>query len=212
MSPKVFAEFGRVLDDLGRSFESVLEVGALPDERSLLLLPGLRAARQRVGVNLNEEGVVDGAQIVRGDARQLSFPDASFDLVLSSSTLEHIPDFWRATAEMKRVLKPSGVFLVCVPGYVQSTVLLSRLQRMARRFGSFREFRRMTVTFGVHDYPHDYYRFSEEAMRRVILEDLEDINVWSAMTPPRLFGVGIKVKRTAPELGDELDASRADRG
>ena len=192
MIPRVFAEFGKTLSALERTFESVLEVGALPDERSLLLLPALTTARERVGINLSEEGEVSGARILRGDARALPFPDGAFDLVLSSSTLEHIPDFWRACSEMKRVLGPGSVLIVCMPGYVRSTPLLSRLQRLTRGFSGLQEFRRLTLTFGVHDHPHDYYRFSEEAIRTVVLEGLGNVVVWSVLTPPRVFGLGIK--------------------
>jgi ubiquinone/menaquinone biosynthesis C-methylase UbiE len=131
-------------------------------------------------------------RVLRGDARRLSFADASFDLVLSNSTLEHIPNFWLACEEMKRVLKPGGVMVVSVPGYVQKTMVLSQLQRWSRRMRGLQEFRRTTLTFGVHDHPHDYYRFSEQAVRTVVLDGLNEIRVWPVMTPPRLFGMGFK--------------------
>jgi SAM-dependent methyltransferase len=42
------------------------------------------------------------------DLQALSFADNSFDLVLSSDVFEHIPDPYRAFAEVHRVLKPGG--------------------------------------------------------------------------------------------------------
>ena len=47
-------------------------------------------------------------------AQQLPFPDASFDVVLSTMMLHHVPDALRmqAVGEMRRVLKPQGRLLV----------------------------------------------------------------------------------------------------
>ena len=49
------------------------------------------------------------------DLTRLSYPDASFDLVLTSETLEHVPDLAAALAEVRRVLVPGGLHLFTVP-------------------------------------------------------------------------------------------------
>jgi SAM-dependent methyltransferase len=49
------------------------------------------------------------------DIQALSYTDASFDLVLTSETLEHVPDFRRALAETRRVLRPGGRHVFTVP-------------------------------------------------------------------------------------------------
>jgi SAM-dependent methyltransferase len=51
------------------------------------------------------------------DARQFSYPDASFDRVFSISVLEHIPGDGdtRAMQEIQRVLRPGGVVTLTVP-------------------------------------------------------------------------------------------------
>ena len=54
---------------------------------------------------------------VRADALRLPFPDASFDHVIASEILEHIPDDERAMAEIARVLKPGAGAAVTVPRY-----------------------------------------------------------------------------------------------
>ena len=45
-----------------------------------------------------------------GDARELPFPDRSFDLVLSGGLLEHFRDPAAVIREMARVLRPGGLF------------------------------------------------------------------------------------------------------
>lgn len=57
------------------------------------------------------------------DVMALSYPDASFDLVLTSDTLEHVPDWQRALRETRRVLRPGGrhIFTVPVPPSRQRT-------------------------------------------------------------------------------------------
>lgn len=52
-----------------------------------------------------------------GDALRLPYADDSFDVVLMSEILEHIPDDESAMAEMVRILKPGGHAAVTVPRY-----------------------------------------------------------------------------------------------
>ncbi|MDL9936562.1 class I SAM-dependent methyltransferase [Gordonia sp. ABSL1-1] len=52
-----------------------------------------------------------------GDALRLPYADDSFDVVLMSEILEHIPSDEAAIAEMVRILKPGGVAAVTVPRY-----------------------------------------------------------------------------------------------
>ena len=55
------------------------------------------------------------AKLQVGDAQAMDFPDAAFDVVFSYHALEHIPDQHKALAEMRRVLKPGGVYCVGTP-------------------------------------------------------------------------------------------------
>jgi len=49
------------------------------------------------------------------DLRQLTFPDAVFDLVISQDVMEHVPNPERAFAEIARVLKPGGAHVFTIP-------------------------------------------------------------------------------------------------
>ncbi|HYD99540.1 MAG TPA: methyltransferase domain-containing protein [Alphaproteobacteria bacterium] len=52
---------------------------------------------------------------VQADLTDLPFPAGRFDLVITSHTLEHVPDDRRAMAELARVLRPGGRMVVMVP-------------------------------------------------------------------------------------------------
>jgi SAM-dependent methyltransferase len=54
-------------------------------------------------------------EMVPADLTNLPFEDASFDAVMCSHVLEHVPDDRRAMSEIRRVLVPSGVALLMVP-------------------------------------------------------------------------------------------------
>jgi SAM-dependent methyltransferase len=49
------------------------------------------------------------------DITDLGFPDESFDLIVSSDVLEHVPELEKALGETMRVLKPGGAHLFTVP-------------------------------------------------------------------------------------------------
>jgi SAM-dependent methyltransferase len=62
------------------------------------------------------------AQTVQGDALELPFPDDSFDKIIASEVLEHIPDDMRAMRELLRVLKPGGQLAVTVPSWLPERI------------------------------------------------------------------------------------------
>ena len=93
---------------------------------------------------LSKSGVVDAW----ADALALPFADGSFDSVLCSEVLEHVPEPGQLFAEAARVRKPGGMMILSTP-----------------------------QTWGVHEPPHDYYRFTrfglEHLARRSGFEVLE---------------------------------------
>jgi SAM-dependent methyltransferase len=56
-----------------------------------------------------------GLATLRGDATNLPLADDSLDLVVAFDVLEHLHDDDAAVAEVRRVLRPGGTYLVAVP-------------------------------------------------------------------------------------------------
>lgn len=57
------------------------------------------------------------AKLVLGDGESLPFAGESFDAVVSLDTLEHIAGDANCAAEVHRVLRPGGMFVMNVPAY-----------------------------------------------------------------------------------------------
>ena len=72
----------------------------------------------------SEDGAVPGSgqASVGADALRLPFRTASFDVVIASEVLEHIPGDVTAIKEIARVLKPAGTAAVTVPRAWPETV------------------------------------------------------------------------------------------
>jgi ubiquinone/menaquinone biosynthesis C-methylase UbiE len=68
--------------------------------------------------------------LAAGTLEQLPFPDAVFDLVISSWVLEHLPRPSLVFAEIARVLKPRGHFVFLTPN---ARNLITRLNRAIPR-------------------------------------------------------------------------------
>jgi SAM-dependent methyltransferase len=79
--------------------------------QQLRRLPSLTYSEYRE--NADPGLVVDG--VPSEDLTRLTYADASFDLVLSSETLEHVADFDCALRELHRVLASGGWHLFTVP-------------------------------------------------------------------------------------------------
>ena len=62
----------------------------------------------------HEPGEIVG-DTIHQDLMALSYDDESIDLVLSSDVFEHVPDPYRAHAEVHRVLRPQGHHVFTVP-------------------------------------------------------------------------------------------------
>lgn len=58
------------------------------------------------------------ATLTLNDVTALPFDNNFFDVVIATETLEHIIEYEKAIAELKRVLKPNGVLMVTFPNEI----------------------------------------------------------------------------------------------
>jgi arsenite methyltransferase len=71
--------------------------------------------RERTLRNAEIEGVKDKVEVLDGDATEMKFPDAAFDVVVSNLVIHNIPSRKgrnKACREIARVLKPGGVAVI----------------------------------------------------------------------------------------------------
>ena len=199
MHPRVYREFKEIVSRRAVT-GSVLEVGALPSDHSLLCLPSLQSASEKIGINLDGPHQYKDFKILKGNSNSMEcFEDNRFDMVLCNALLEHDKFFWKTIAEIKRVTKPGGLIVIGTPGYTH--LRAEKLKAILRRIPGIRRLQSAdrldalfhgTVTFEVHNFPGDYYRFSEQAFKDVFFEGMREVEVCSIMVPPRIIGVGTK--------------------
>lgn len=88
------------------------------------------------GLDLREGNNID--IIVENPYNWKEVEDESYDLIITGQAFEHIEYFWLTLEEVKRVLKPGGLFFIIVPS-----------------------------TGPVHKNPYDCYRFNDDAMKAI---------------------------------------------
>lgn len=103
--------------DLGCVLDVATGAGAFLDE----LLKDAKSYSTALGIDIKETAADAFAGTFKGndrvkfqsmDAKKLDFPDESFDTVSISFSLHHLESPETTLAEMKRVLKPGGLFIV----------------------------------------------------------------------------------------------------
>ncbi len=101
--------FGRHAFEAARRGAAVVALDAGTDE--------VGEVRATLGamVDAGELAPAARADAVQGDALHLPFADGTFDRVIASEVLEHIPDDVAAMRELTRVLRPGGTIAVTVP-------------------------------------------------------------------------------------------------
>ena len=224
MQALTYAYWSRLLDRFCPPTGRVLEIGAPSDPKNSLLtyLASKKDCNYEcIGIDLLANPSASGGslpyKLLQCNSNNMSlFENASFDVVISSSTLEHDLYFWKTLSEVRRILKVGGVFAVLAPGYNKG---LSKRARILRRvLGLVSKIDRTwlhgalqgkleqivensllsrTSTYHYHWGPKDCYRFSEDAFREVFMEGFDCRHFESILDPPRLVAVGIRNQFTA---------------
>ncbi len=86
-------------------------------------LPIIQRGYSYTGIDISKEmmdelrrklgGVPGNLTLLQADASSLPFEDDSFDVVLTTHMLQCLPDWLLGLAEIRRVLKPNGIYLAC---------------------------------------------------------------------------------------------------
>ena len=193
MHPKMYREFERICSAQSAGGK-VLEIGAVPSDKSLLHMDCLQGAREKNGINLDGPYEYRDIRIVKGNANDMScFADATFDTILCNATLEHDKYFWKSIAEIKRIAKSGCLIVIAVPGYTKLAFEKFFLFKLLRKFRPLKFLTNSSLTFHVHRSPGDYYRFSHQALEEVFFDGMLDVNVYTLMIPPRVIGYGRKL-------------------
>jgi dolichol-phosphate mannosyltransferase len=104
----------RITTSWARSAERVLDIGC----GSSVIIQSLNNA---VGMDVSMGKLrflrQRGIELVRGSAFALPFRDATFDCVISSQVIEHIPYDEVLFSEINRVLQPGGRLIIGTPDY-----------------------------------------------------------------------------------------------
>jgi SAM-dependent methyltransferase len=105
----------------------------------------------------------------------LPFPDSGFDTALLSDVLEHTRRPEALLREIRRILAPSGKLLLNVP-----------------------------FCYWLHEQPHDYFRFTEHALRSMLVEAGFDVVVLEQLggAPEVLADIVGKHLSPLPVVGD----------
>jgi SAM-dependent methyltransferase len=157
----------------------VLEIGSyqVPGQEEIANLRGLFPGQDYLGVDTRPGPGVDQV----ADAETLPHADASFGTVIAMNTFEHIPRFWRAFAEMQRVLRPDGALFVSCPFY-----------------------------FHIHAFPEDYWRFTPQALQVLLADYPSKIIGWQGpeKRPVSVWALAFREERP-PIRQTQFDQYRA---
>ena len=147
-----------------------------------------------VGVDLGSAAIATarealGIEAYAGELRDVGFPEATFDAITLSHTLEHVADPVALLAEVRRVTKPGGRIVIAVPN------ARSLLSRMLRRYW---------LGF---DTPRHLVNFSRLGLHTVLVK--AGLRVESLEAPGR-GARGVALFSTSRALGDPQDVSAND--
>ena len=200
MHPYIFESFNRLLAEKNLTGPA-LEIGALPNETTLLNLPVLQTINEKVGVNLDGPYVFKDFVFHRWNANKMDlFADNYFSVILCNAMLEHDKFFWKTLREINRIAKPGGLVVIGTPGYSKNP-----LEKFKQRFCGQSWYKKVksnkrlnfilssTLTLEVHGAAFgDFYRFSSDAYKYVFFEGYNEVEIIEVMQPPRIIGLGHK--------------------
>jgi ubiquinone/menaquinone biosynthesis C-methylase UbiE len=120
---EVNTDFAQQAIALAHSTAKVLDVGTgtaripilIAQQRPAWKITGIDLAQSMLDIgkkNIAQANLEKQIHLEAVDAKQMSYTDAQFDLVLSNSLLHHLPNPLPFLKELNRVLKPNGGILL----------------------------------------------------------------------------------------------------
>ncbi len=114
----------------------VLDIGSYDVNGSLRYVIEMLEPSEYMGTDISEGPGVD--KVCPADKLLEEFGENSFDLVISTSALEHIREWRDAVSNIKRVCKPGGLIILSMPS-----------------------------RWPFHEYPYDYWRYGISDMEEI---------------------------------------------
>lgn len=108
-----------------------------------------------VGIDMRSGKDVD--IVINGHEIASMFGESSFDIVICMDTLEHDDKFWETMENINMIIKPGGFLVFSIPDF----------------------------NFPYHPHPEDYWRMSEQAVRKVIFDGYEILNLENISMPQK---------------------------
>ena len=146
MTPTILNFIERTLMNRLRPTDKVFELGALDFNGSVRSVIQQKVSHYH-GVDKQSGPGVD--QTINADEDLANIGSGQFNCVICCETLEHTPNPWYITEQLKRVIADGGLLLISTPTY----------------------------GFPLHRYPIDCYRFGEDAFREFLFKDYEILNL-----------------------------------
>lgn len=145
--------------------KEVLEVGSLDVNGSLQPILKSWKPKKYVGVDIEMGKGVD--IVVSGEDLLTKFKKESFDVVISTETMEHVRDWRKVISNLKAVCKPGGIILVTT----------------------------RSIGFFFHAYPYDFWRYEASDMERIFADckvlklekDPQDPGIFIKVQKPKNF-------------------------
>jgi len=191
MHPKQFKKCEEIFSKF-KITGRVLEVGAVPNTNNLLNSSFLDSVKEKIGLNINGPKKFNDFEILEGNANDMiMFSDEYFECVLCFSVLEHDKFFWKSISEMKRVLEKKGLMIIATPTY-RNHSLSNILHRIPGTNCFVEIIKKSIITYRVHNFPGDYYRFSEQTFREIFFDGFTNVIIETILNPPHAIGYGLK--------------------
>lgn len=152
----------------------VIDVGSHNYNGNMSIVAAKMNPKEYIGVDMIPGPGVDVVCLAEDLVEK--FGEQSFDTVISNELMEHARNWREVISNMKRVLKPGGNILLTTRG----------------------------KGFKIHAYPHDYWRYDVEDMKKIF----SDFDIEILIPDPQAPGVLLKAKK--PHNFKENDLSAID--